>query len=98
MHIEEDYLKQLGVLARIQLSGSDLAALSKQLKTIIDLVDQISSVPTDHIEPMAHPVPDQFQRRRPDVVTESDDHERLLALASRHEADLYLVPEVIQES
>jgi aspartyl-tRNA(Asn)/glutamyl-tRNA(Gln) amidotransferase subunit C len=45
---------------------------------------------------MAHPLPGLTQRLRPDVVTETDAHERYQANAPQVAASLYLVPKVIE--
>jgi aspartyl-tRNA(Asn)/glutamyl-tRNA(Gln) amidotransferase subunit C len=45
---------------------------------------------------MAHPLKDQVQRMRADVVADSDQHEKYQRNAPRIEAGLYLVPKVIE--
>ena len=45
---------------------------------------------------MAHPLADQVQRLRADVVTETDRHETYQHNASSVAAGLYLVPKVIE--
>jgi len=45
---------------------------------------------------MAHPLPGQRQRLRPDTVTESDQRELYQRNASQVSAGLYLVPRVIE--
>jgi len=45
---------------------------------------------------MAHPLADQVQRLRPDVVTEADRHEKYQHNAPSVAAGLYLVPKVIE--
>ena len=45
---------------------------------------------------MAHPLPGLSQRLRPDVVTETDQHERYQRNAPQVAAGLYLVPKVIE--
>jgi aspartyl-tRNA(Asn)/glutamyl-tRNA(Gln) amidotransferase subunit C len=47
------------------------------------------------IEPMAHAL-DVVQRLRADDVTERDRHSAFQAVAPHVEADLYLVPKVIE--
>ena len=57
-------------------------------------VDQLQSVDTDNVAPMAHPM-DVCQRLRPDIITEKDQRERLQAMAPAIEDGLFLVPKVI---
>ena len=66
------------------------------LSRIIDFVEQLSAADTSGVEPMAHPLADQVQRLRPDVVTEADGHEKYQQNAPSVAAGLYLVPKVIE--
>ena len=58
-------------LARLQLSDDDLAAYTLSLSKILAFVEQLSAADTGAVEPMAHPLPGEAQRLRPDAVTES---------------------------
>ncbi|MCK4710630.1 MAG: Asp-tRNA(Asn)/Glu-tRNA(Gln) amidotransferase subunit GatC, partial [Gammaproteobacteria bacterium] len=65
------------------------------LSSILDLVDQMSAVNTDDVEPMAHPM-DASQRLRADIVTETNQREKFQSVAPKTEDGLYLVPQVIE--
>ena len=45
---------------------------------------------------MAHPLDGQRQRLRPDVVSETDQHEKYQLNAPSVQAGLYVVPRVIE--
>ena len=60
-----------------------------------DLIDQMQSVDTDDVVPLAHPL-DLTQRLREDDVTEFNRRGELQLLAPRVEQGLYLVPKVIE--
>ncbi len=92
--LQPDDVKKIAQLARLQLDESNLAALGSELSKILHLVDQMEAVPTEDVEPMAHPL-DMTQRLRPDLVTESDRREEHQSLAPHVEDGLYLVPKVI---
>jgi len=83
-------------LARLQLSDDDLAAYTLSLSKILAFVEQLSAADTGAVEPMAHPLPGEAQRLRPDAVTETDHRELYQANAPRVEAGLYVVPRVIE--
>ena len=55
----------------------------------------MSSVGTEGVEPMGHPL-DATQRLRPDEVTEVDRREALQRCAPSTDNGLYLVPKVIE--
>jgi len=68
--------------------------LSKDLSSIFGLVEQMNAAATDDIEPMAHPQ-DTMQRLREDVVTETNQRDKLLSNAPLQEDGLFLVPKVL---
>jgi aspartyl-tRNA(Asn)/glutamyl-tRNA(Gln) amidotransferase subunit C len=90
-----DDIRRLADLARLEITPGEVADVSTKLTAIVGLVDELSSVATAGVAPMAHPL-DQKQRLRADVVTESDDHERYQRNAPAVEQALYLVPKVIE--
>ena len=61
----------------------------------MQFVEQMNTVDTSGVVPMAHPL-DAHQRLRPDEVTETDQRELFQAGAPLVEAGLYLVPKVIE--
>jgi len=67
----------------------------RNLSNILDLVEQMDSVDTDNVEPMAHPM-EMVQRLREDVVTETNQREHFQQIAPQIENGLYLVPQVIE--
>lgn len=95
MSLGSSDIKKIAHLARIAVSEEDIAAYTKELSRILDLVEQMSAVDTDDIEPMSHPL-DVTQRLRPDEVTEPNERDELQKLAPSAEAGLYLVPRVIE--
>ena len=85
-------------VAIISLSGivySSSARIGGDLTNILHLIEQLQTVDTKNVEPMAHPL-DINQRLRADVVSEENDRDQLQTLAPSTEAGLYLVPQVIE--
>jgi len=72
-----------------------MADFTAKLSKIVTLVDELQAVDTSAVSPQAHPLA-RPQRLRPDVVTESDEHELYQHNAAEVEAGLYLVPKVIE--
>jgi aspartyl-tRNA(Asn)/glutamyl-tRNA(Gln) amidotransferase subunit C len=66
------------------------------LSSIVDFVDQLARADVGSVEPMAHPLDGQRQRLRPDVVSETDHHEKYQRNAPSVQAGLYVVPRVIE--
>ena len=95
MSLTLDDVKRIAMLARIEVTDSESEQILEQLGGIFKLIEQMQSVDTAGIEPMAH-AQDLVARLRPDTVTETDEHELFQSIAPEVEADLYLVPKVIE--
>jgi len=95
MSLTVENVKKIAHLARLNFSEQELALYTPQLSRILDFVEQMNQIETSHIEPMAHPL-DLSQPLREDKVTEVDQHKLFQATAPKVEADLYLVPKVIE--
>lgn len=89
-------VENIAHLARLKITEAEMAAFADSLSRIIEFVEQLGPAGTDGIEPMAHPLEDQVQRLRDDVVTESDQRVLYQRNAPATEAGLYLVPKVIE--
>ena len=90
-----DQIRRIGDLARLELSDTELAAMQHELNGILALVDQMSAVDTEGVEPMSHPQA-AMQRLREDEVSETDKREEFQSIAPQVEDGLYLVPKVIE--
>jgi aspartyl-tRNA(Asn)/glutamyl-tRNA(Gln) amidotransferase subunit C len=88
-------IRKLADLARLEITPGEVADVSAKLSAIVGLVDELGTVATTGVAPMAHPL-DQKQRLRADVVTDRDAHERYQRNAPAVERGLYLVPKVIE--
>ena len=95
MTIERSDVLNAAHLARIAIEEQDIENYTRDLGNILDLVDQMQSVNTDNIEPMAHPT-DAEQRLRADEISETDQRDHFQKIANVTENGLYLVPRVIE--
>ncbi len=96
MSLTDNDVKNIAKLARLKLSDEQLPVYVDSLSKIFDFVAQLNAADTSAVEPMAHPLADQVQRMRPDEVLDTDQHAKYQRNAPRVEADLYLVPKVIE--
>jgi aspartyl-tRNA(Asn)/glutamyl-tRNA(Gln) amidotransferase subunit C len=60
----------------MDIDKNEIKDIEEKLSKIIDFVDQLQTISTDDIEPMAHPL-NQSQRLRMDEVTETNDRENI---------------------
>lgn len=95
MSLDNTEVKRIAHLARLAIDEKDIPKYAHNLTNILDLVDQMSAVPTDAVSPMAHPL-DTLQRLREDQVSETNQREHFQKVAPQVEDGLYLVPKVIE--
>jgi len=95
MSLSLDDVLRIARLARLEVTAGEAAAVQRDLNGILGLVDQLQAADTRGIEPMSH-AQDLALRLREDSITEVDRHQAFQAIAPRAEADLYLVPKVIE--
>lgn len=95
MSLTVDDVKRVAMLARIEVTDSESEQILGQLNGVFGLIEKLQSVETAGVEPMAH-AQDLVARLRPDRVIEGDQHELFQSIAPEVEADLYLVPRVVE--
>jgi aspartyl-tRNA(Asn)/glutamyl-tRNA(Gln) amidotransferase subunit C len=93
--LELDQIRRLAHLARIAVTDAEIADVRDQLNGIFGLIERMQAVDTTGVEPMAH-AQDIHLRLRDDAVTERDERATFQAVAPQVEADLYLVPRVVE--
>lgn len=95
MSLTADQIKQVAQLARLELKPEQVEPYARQLSNIFDLVGQMSTVNTEGVSVMAHPL-EMTQRLRQDVVTETNQREAFQEHAPAVQDGLFLVPKVIE--
>ncbi len=102
MAITEQDVDRIARLARIELTPVQNARSQEELTGILNLMQQLQSVDTSGIEPLAHPLADRQDvtlRLRPDVARATatqDERQALMANAAGQQDGLFLVPTVIE--
>lgn len=95
MAIEQNDIEKIAELARIRISDEEMGQVTARITEILHMVDQLQTVDTREVEPMANPL-DAIQYLRPDEVTQSNRRDAFQAIAPAVENGLYLVPKVIE--
>lgn len=88
-------IKNIAHLARLEIKDNEIENHAKNFSNIINVIEKIKEINTENVEPMSHPF-DLEQRMRADEVTETNQRELFQKNASKKEAGLYLVPQVIE--
>ena len=95
MVLDKTEIEKIAHLARLHIDESDAEEVATRITDILVLIDQMQSVDTEAVEPLAHPL-DLVQRLRADEITEENQRELFQAIAPKTEAGIYLVPQVIE--
>lgn len=90
-------LAAIAHLARLEINAAQRPALEHDLLQILDMIEQLGKQPTDRVEPLAHPL-EATQPLRPDLVTEHNQRDNLLANAPQISDGFFTVPAVIEQS
>jgi len=97
MTITLEQLQHLAKLSHLALTPTEQISIQNDFDAILSLIDQLTATQTDGISPLHNPVEMQ-QTLRPDVVSESNNREQLLAIAPLTHEGAFLVPQVIEHS
>jgi aspartyl-tRNA(Asn)/glutamyl-tRNA(Gln) amidotransferase subunit C len=92
-------VNRIALLARLDLSPDEQAAMLGQLNNFFSIVERMSAVDTSGVEPLYTPLSAVQQaalRLRDDVVTESDQRELNQRSAPAVVDGLFLVPKVLE--
>ena len=95
MALDPQTVHRIARLARIHIADSEVERHASELSSILEFVEQMNKVNTEHVAPLSHPQ-DRTLRLRKDAVAESNEREKLQAGAPAVENGLYLVPKVIE--
>ena len=95
MAFDKSEVEKIAHLARLHISDLEADEVTARIGDILHLIDQMQSVDTDAVEPLAHPL-DVVQRLRRDEITEKNRREELQTLAPSSQDGLYLVTKVLE--
>jgi len=96
MSLTRQDVEKIAHLARLSITELEMPVYVASLSSIVAFVHELSSVETGAVEPMAHPLDNQHQRLRADMVSESDHRDRYQKNAPSVQSGLYVVPRVIE--
>ena len=95
MKISEDTLKNISQLSKLNIADSMKEKISKELESILLMVDKMNEVDTEQIEPMSHPL-NEAQNLREDIISKDIDRDEYIKNAPPSDDGYYLSPKVIE--
>ena len=93
--IQQEEVKHIAKLARLQLSDDELQRYTEQVGRILAFFDELKQLDTTGVEPTAHPIP-VSNAFREDTVRPSLGADRALANAPHREGDYFRVPKILE--
>ncbi len=95
MALDKDTVRNIAVLARIEVPEDELDHLAGELSKIIGFVEQLGEVDTDGVPPMTS-VAEITLPRREDAVTDGNYQDKVLANGPETDEGFFLVPKVVE--
>ena len=95
MQITDELIEYVGDLSRLYLSDEEKEARKGDLSDVLNYVEKLNELDTIGKPEMSHPF-EAVNRFRDDVVTNSDDHENLLANAPDSKGRYYKVFKTVE--
>ncbi len=92
--ISASEVMQVARLAKLQVPTENVSAMASQLSRIVGLFEQLKTVNTDGVEPLAHAM-DLHSVLRDDQVRAGLDRADALANAPQHNDECFRVPPVM---
>jgi len=94
--IRSEEVRELALLARLELTEQEVERMTGDLDAILGYVDALKDLDTAAVEPMTHAVPFDCPLR-PDQVGVSLPVEEALQNAPRRDANFFQVPRIVNK-
>lgn len=94
-HLDEESVKKLSELCRIDCTDEERKTILKNLEDILSYIDQLNEVNTDNVTPCNHVLADIANVMRDDIAGKPMPREVFLANAPAHTGGMIRVPPVI---
>ena len=94
MAMSDYQIRALAHLARLELTDQEIRSIGPQLERILGFVEQLSSLDTEHVEPMTTAL-DVINRWASDVPGGSIEREDALRNSPLNDGEYFRVPPVL---
>ncbi len=95
MHIDQEALRRIAHLARLEIKESEEAALLSSLTEVLTWMEQLNELDTTGVEPLTH-MTEAIGGLRDDLAKATLTHEQALVNAPKRDADYFRVPKVLE--
>jgi aspartyl-tRNA(Asn)/glutamyl-tRNA(Gln) amidotransferase subunit C len=95
MRLSPQEVRHVAALARLEFAPAEEEVLTLQLDHILQFVEKLNEVDTNHVEPMAH-VMDIVNAFRDDTVVNRPAPDLLLSNAPEKHGNFFKVPKILE--
>ncbi|MAL16966.1 MAG: Asp-tRNA(Asn)/Glu-tRNA(Gln) amidotransferase GatCAB subunit C [Balneola sp.] len=95
MSVNENDVRYMADLARLQLSDDEVKSFTGDMNKILGYMEQLEELDTSDVEPLEHVI-DLESRLRKDKAEEPLSHDDALKNAPDADSDYFRVPKVIE--
>ena len=88
--IDDETMENVCILAKLSLTEDEKEKAKEDMQKMLDYVDKLDELDTSSVEPMSHIFEDENVFRE-DIVTNGDNHEAMLANATKQKENQYQV-------
>ena len=92
--MDKDTIIKIADLAKIEIKQDQINDITSSLEKILNLVDEMNSINTDNVKPMAHPL-NLKQELRKDKVLEINNRDLFQKDNKHTDNGYYKVPKII---
>jgi len=94
MNIDNDTIKKIAHLARLEFKENEADKMAENFNKIIAWMDKLNEVNTDNVEPLIH-MSEEVNVLREDVAKNTLTHEEALVNAPKKDSDYFRVPKFL---
>lgn len=95
MSIDKNTVTKIARLARIKVTEQEKEVLTRELGSILKMIEELNQVNTDGVEPLTSVVQMQLYERE-DKVTDGNIVDKILSNAPEKTAGFFVVPKVVE--
>jgi aspartyl-tRNA(Asn)/glutamyl-tRNA(Gln) amidotransferase subunit C len=96
MKITEEVVDHIAHLAKLSFEGEKKAAIQKDMENIVNFMDVLGEINTDHVEPLIF-MTDEVNVLREDKAVDTLSQEEALANAPKKDSDYFRIPKVLDK-
>ncbi len=94
MNIDKEVIKKIAHLARLELNEEAEKNMHKDFNKILNWMDKLNEVNTEHVEPLIH-MSEEVNVLREDISVNALSHEEALKNAPKKDSDYFRVPKFL---